>query len=98
MSRAFVREDRDDDVPRHHFGLPPAHDRSYDAAAALVLIEAARDGVLQEAEQATGYRWGDPYLRRHVQRHLDRELGLAEDERDSRFVQLARRWLRANDG
>lgn len=94
MSRAFVKED-DGDVKRHiDFGLPSRQDKSYASASALVLIEAARDGFLAEAEDATGYKWGDPYLRPHVQKVLDKELERPEDEQDRRFIQMARRFIR----
>jgi hypothetical protein len=34
-----------------HFGLPPREHPSFDAAAALALLEAARDGITQQAEE-----------------------------------------------
>jgi hypothetical protein len=55
MSRAFVDDDRDDaGRPRREFDLPPRDDPGFDAAAARALLEAARDGVTGDAEQATG--------------------------------------------
>ena len=92
MSRAFVKED-DGYEPPIHFGLPAREDPGFDAAAALALLEAARDGVTAQAEEATGYRWGDPQLQPHVQRLLDKELALPEDEQNRRFIQVARRYL-----
>ncbi|HEX8829628.1 MAG TPA: hypothetical protein VF705_00590, partial [Longimicrobium sp.] len=65
MSRAFVKEDDGDSVPGH-FGLPPRDDPRFDAAAARALLEAARDGNTPSGESATGYRWGEPRLHRHV--------------------------------
>lgn len=94
MSRAFVRED-DGYEPPIHFGLPPREDRSYDAAAALVLLEAARDGVMLQAEEATGYKWGDPHLLKYVRRYLEKEQELPEFEQNRRFIQVARRYLTA---
>lgn len=94
MSRAFVKEDDDDARPRRTFGLPPRSDRSFDAAAGLALLEGARDGFLADAEEATGYKWGEPHLRVQVQRLMDKELARPEDEQDHRFVQMARRFLR----
>ena len=91
MSRAFVRED-DGYEPPVHFGLPPIDDPAYDAAAALVLLEAARDGILHQAEEATGYKWGDPQLTEHVQRYLAQEEALPEHQQNRRFIQVARRW------
>lgn len=93
MSRAFVREDTDDYEPPGNFGLPPRRDPSFDSAAALVLLEAARDGRTRSAEDATGYRWGDPHLFDHVRRHLAKAEALPEAEQDRRFIQLARRFL-----
>ncbi|HUG40185.1 MAG TPA: hypothetical protein VMM12_06865 [Longimicrobiales bacterium] len=95
MSRAFVKEDGGDFQPTRAFGLPPVEDPSYDAACTLVLLEAARDGHVDEAERATGYRFGDAHLKPHVQALLDKELARDEEGRDRRFVGLARRWLRS---
>ena len=97
MSRAFVKDDDGEVRPHRSFGLPSRHDRSYDAAAALALLEAARDGYTSEAEEATGYRWGDAGLRPHVCKLLDKELARADDEQDRRFIQVARRFLRYSE-
>lgn len=93
MSRAFVREDDADHTPKVHFGLPPRGHPSYDAAAALALLEGARDGVTDQAEEATGYRWGDTQLHPHVRRLLEQELSQPEDLQNRRFIQVARRFL-----
>ena len=61
MSRAFVKED-EDDQPRRYY-LPPRTDPSYPAAAAWALLEGANHGDSMGAEAATGHRWGDPILR-----------------------------------
>lgn len=90
MSRAFVNEDAGSGQPAKEFGLPPRDDPAYDAVAAEVLLEAARAGETQSAEQATGYYWGEPKLREHVRRILDR----AASRGDDRLEQLARRFLR----
>lgn len=95
MSRAFVKEDDGDVEPRINWELPPRRDPGYDAAAALALLEGARDGVLSSAEAATGYRWGDAQLKPHVERLLEKELALDENDQNRRFVQVARRYLRA---
>lgn len=95
MSRAFVKEDGGDFEPTRAFGLPPVEDPSYDAAATLVLLEAARDGHLDEAERATGYRFGDAHLKPHVESFLAKELENPDDRRDRRFVRVAKRWLQA---
>ena len=89
MSRAFVNEDAGSGGPAKGFGLPPRDDPTYDAVAAQVLLEAAREGDTSSAEQATGYYWGEPRLREHVQRILAR----AEASGDDRLEQLARRFL-----
>ncbi|NJD09198.1 MAG: hypothetical protein FIB01_01745 [Gemmatimonadetes bacterium] len=93
MSRAFVKEDSGD-VPRRRFALPEPWDPGYNAAAALALLEAARDGQMQEAEAATGYRWGEPSLHPHIRKLLDQELARPMAEQDGRYIQLARRFLR----
>ena len=93
MSRAFVREDSDD-VPHRRFALPDPDDPGYNAAAALALLEAARDGETQQAEAATGYRWGEPSLHPHIRKLLEQELARPMTEQDSRSIQLARRFLR----
>lgn len=93
MSRAFVREDADEYEPPVNFGLPPRSDPSYESAVALVLLEAARDGRTQSAEDATGYRWGDPHLFEHVRRHLAKAESQPEPEQDRRLIRLARRFL-----
>ena len=89
MSRAFVNEDAADG-PRRHFSLPLRDDPEFDAAAAAALLEAARDGATGDAEEATGYRWGDPRLHPHVTCILER----ARRESDERLEQLAERFLR----
>lgn len=92
MSRAFVREDSGF-VPPGRFGLPPRDDPSYDAAAARALLEGARDANTASAEAATGYRWGEPRLHRHVRRLLREAEALPEEEQDRRYVRVARRFL-----
>ena len=90
MSRAFVNEDAGGSGPRRDYHLPPRDDPDYDRAAAGVLLEAARSGDTAGAEDATGYRWGDPVLADHV-RGILRDAQSAGDER---LEQLARRFLR----
>jgi hypothetical protein len=90
MSRAFVNEDAGSNAPRTRFVLPERDDPSYDATAAEVLLEAARDGDTESAERATGYYWGEPKLRDHVRKILLR----AQDDGDDRLESLARRFLR----
>jgi hypothetical protein len=94
VSRAFVKEDGDDVKPRVHFGLPSRRDPAFNAAAALALLEAARDGYTELAEEATGYKWGDPALYEHVQHLIEKEEERSEAEQDRRFIQVARRFLR----
>jgi len=91
MSRAFVDDDRDDaGRPRREFDLPPRDDAGFDAAAARALLEAARDGVTGDAEQATGYYWGDAVLKPHV----DTIRKQAAKDGDERLEQLATRFLK----
>ena len=68
---------------------PPRGDPGFDAAAAAVLLEAARAGETPSAERATGYYWGEPRLRGHVERILER----ARADGDERLAQLAERFL-----
>jgi hypothetical protein len=70
--------------------LPARTDPTFDAAAARAILEAARDGDTGAAEEATGYYWGEPRLRPHVERIL----AAARAEGDERLEQLAERWLR----
>ena len=90
MSRAFLRDDAEGEMPRRHYDLPERGDPGYDAAAARALLEAARVNETQLAERATGYYWGEPLLHAHVR------VALAEAERsgDERLEQVARRFLR----
>ena len=90
MSRAFLRDDAEGEMPRRHYDLPERDDPSFDAAAARALLDAARVNETQLAERATGYYWGEPRLRPHVEQIL------AEAERvdDDRLAQVARRFLR----
>ncbi|HUF13164.1 MAG TPA: hypothetical protein VMN78_08700 [Longimicrobiales bacterium] len=95
MSRAFVNEDAagPDEGPR--FTLPAPDDPGFDGAAALAMLEGAREGHTRDAEEATGYRWGDAALAQHVERLIDQELARPADERDRRLIQVGRRYLRA---
>jgi hypothetical protein len=90
MSRAFVNEDADGTGPRRDYHLPSRDDPDFDAIAANVLLEAARVGETASAEEATGYRWGEPRLGTHVRRLMSK----AESDGDERLAQLARRFLR----
>jgi hypothetical protein len=87
MSRAFVREDAGGPEPRYN--LPPRTDPGFDAAAAQALLDGANVGDSYGAELATGYRWGEPKLRPHVERILTQ----ARQEGNERLEQLARRFL-----
>ncbi len=90
MSRAFVDDDKDDAVPRRNYGLPAPDDPGFDEAAARALLEAARAGETPSAEAATGYYWGEPALRPHVEKILME----ARASGDDRLEQLATRFLR----
>jgi len=89
MSRAFVKEDAGG--PERRYNLPPRTDPGYDAAAAQALLEGANVGDSYGAELATGYRWGEPKLRPHVERILAE----ARASGNERLEQLAERFLRA---
>jgi hypothetical protein len=89
MSRAFVSEDQDGPDPRHRFPLPPAGDPGYDDAAARALIQGAHEGDSAAAEEATGYRFGEPKLVPYVMGILE---GARKDGND-RLEQLAERFL-----
>ena len=90
MSMAFLRDDAEGEMPRRNYGLPAREDPEYDRVAARALLEAARVGETQLAERATGYYWGEPRLRPHVEALLTE----AEQAQDDRLEQLARRFLR----
>jgi hypothetical protein len=89
MSRAFVNEDAGGPEPRYH--LPSRDDPGFDSAAAWALLEGANVGDSLSAEDATGYRWGEPKLKPHVERIL----GQARAEGNERLEELARRFLQA---
>ena len=89
MSRAFVKEDAEGPEPRYR--LPAREDPGYDAAAAEALLEGANVGDSYSAELATGYRWGEPKLKQHV----ERVLATARADGNERLEQLAERFLRA---
>ena len=90
MSRAFLRDDAEGEMPRRNYALPERDDPDYDRASAQALLDAARVNETQLAERATGYYWGEPKLRPHVERILRQ----AEKSGDDRLEQVARRFLR----
>lgn len=90
MSRAFVKEDAGGGAPRRNYHLPPPDDPDFDRAAARALLEAARVGETESAENATGYFWGEPKLHPYVREVLAQ----AARDRDERLEQVARRFLR----
>jgi hypothetical protein len=90
MSRAFLRDDAEGEMPRRNYGLPAREDPEYDRVAARAMLEAARVSETQLAERATGYYWGEPVLKPYVAEILAE----AEKAGDDRLEQLARRFLR----
>ena len=90
MSRAFLRDDAEGEMPRRNYALPERDDPDFDRAAARALLEAARVNETQLAERATGFYWGEPRLRPHVEEILAE----AERTNDERLEQVARRYLR----
>lgn len=89
MSRAFVNEDAGQ-TPAPRYDLPPADSDYYPEASAWALIQGADAGDTRSAEDATGYRWGDPTLVPHVEAILKQ----AQEQENRRVAQLARRYLR----
>jgi hypothetical protein len=90
MSRAFLRDDAEGEMPRRNYGLPSRDDPDYDRVAATALLEAARVSETQLAERATGYYWGEPKLKPYVEKILAE----AVRNNDDRLEQVARRFLR----
>lgn len=90
MSRAFTKEDHEAPKPRRNWSLPPRDDPGYDEAAASALLEGARVSEVLDAEEATGYAWGEPRLRPYVERALER----ARSSGDDRLEQVAARFLK----
>jgi hypothetical protein len=88
MSRAFVNEDAGG--PERRYVLPKKTDPGFDEAAAFALIEGADVGDSHSAELATGYAWGEPKLKAHVERILAR----AREQKNERRQELAERFLR----
>jgi hypothetical protein len=88
MSRAFVNENADGPKPR--YVLPKRDDPGFDEAAAWALLEGANVGDSHSAQLATGYEWGEPRLRPHVERILAQ----AREQGNERLEQLAQRFLR----
>lgn len=89
MSRAFVKEDREE-RPRE-YPLPDPDAPNFDEARAWALITGADEGDTRGAEQATGCQWGEPLLVPHVKAILQR----AETRDHARVAELCRRFLRA---
>src|ERR1043165_8422182 len=84
MSRAFLRDDAEGEMPRRNYALPDRDDPDFDRAAAQALLDAARVNETQLAERATGYYWGEPRLHPHVKKIL----ADAERDGDDRLEQL----------
>jgi hypothetical protein len=90
MSRAFLRDDAEGEMPRRNYGLPERDDPEYDRVAAKALLEAARVGETQLAERATGYYWGEPVLKPYVAELLQKAIA----SNDDRLETLAERFLK----
>ncbi len=88
MSRAFVKEDREERLPQYR--LPEPGSPGFDEARAWALIAGADQADTRGAELATGCRWGEPLLAPRVEAILKR----AEAEGSARVAQLCRRFLR----
>ena len=92
MSRAFVKEDHEPPRRTGRYELPARDAAEFAAAAARVLLEAARVSEIDDAEKATGLRWGDPAFIPEVEAILAR----AEADGDDRLETVARRYLRTS--
>ena len=90
MSRAYLRDDAEGEMPRRNYALPPRDDPGFDRAAARALLEAACVNETQLAERATGLYWGEPRLRPFA----IEVLAEAELTGNERLEQVARRFLR----
>lgn len=90
MSRAFLRDDAEGEMPRRNYALPERDDPGFDRAAARALLQAACVNETQLAERATGYYWGEPKLRPYV----EEVVAEAEAAGEERLEQVARRYLR----
>jgi hypothetical protein len=90
MSRAFVSEDSGGPGPEQRYRLPPRDDPGFLAAAARALIQGANEGDSAGAEEATGFRFGEPALVPYVLELLE----TARREKNDRMEQLAERFLR----
>ena len=90
MSRAFTKEDHETPKPRRNWMLPPRDDPSFDEAAASALLEGARVSEVLDAEEATGYKWGEPRLQKFVERKLEQARAAGDD----RLEQVAERFLK----
>ncbi len=90
MSRAFLRDDAEGEMPRRNYALPERDDPTFERAAAIALLEAARVNETQLAERATGFYWGEPRLKPFVEEMLAE----AVRSKDERLEQVARRFLR----
>ncbi len=92
MSRAFVKEDREERPADYR--LPDPDSSYFDEACAWALITGADEGDTRGAELATGCRWGEAHLVPCVEAILQR----AEAENQGRVAQLCRRFIRATAG
>lgn len=89
MSRAFVNEDAGSG-PEPEYRLPDPASPYFREAAAWALLQGADEGDSRGAEDATGFRWGDPLL----VPEMEALLAHAEARGEERVAQLARRFLR----
>jgi hypothetical protein len=90
MSRAFLRDDAEGEMPRRNYALPSRDDPEFERAATRALLEAACVNETQLAERATGCYWGEPRLRQYA----EEVLAEAEQAGNERLQQVARRFLR----
>lgn len=93
MSRAFVNEDWEPPRRTGDYQLPDVDAQDFPAAAARMLLEAARVSEVSDCEAATGLRWADPRFASEVRRILDEAIAVGDD----RLEVVASRYLREVD-
>jgi hypothetical protein len=90
MSRAFVNEDHEPPRRTGRYELPDRGAPGFADAAARILLEAARVSEIDDAEKATGLRWGDAAFASEVARLREQAIAVGDD----RLETVAARYLR----
>jgi hypothetical protein len=92
MSRAFVKEDHEPPRRTGRYELPPAGDAGFRMAAGPLLLEAARVSEIDDAEKATGLRWGDPAFSAEVRALLEGAIASGDDRLEMVATRYLRQW------